>query len=214
MTESQYHEAVLDSETRFDRNGELKLFSVAIVDRDNVQLYMPVRPPGLSVEEIGEINNLPFPPEVHALAPPPSVVRNVVKEVAREKTMIVWCEEHEKKIFPFLNEVDQRGRNIFRVQDAMVRASPYVKRWNPYFSAYEYPSLSATAAHFGFEFSKPGWHDARADAQMTLKIWDHMENHPPFPVASSVIAPKSVLPGSTVIDDECPFTVVETDCPF
>lgn len=214
MTEPKYHEAVLDSETRFDCNGELKLLSVAIVDRHNVQLYMPVRPPGLSLEEIERINNLPFPPEVHALASPPSVVRNVVKEMLRGSTVIVWNEEHEKKIFPFLSEVDQRGRSIFRVQDAMVRASPYVKGWNPYFSAYEYPSLSACAAHLGFEFSDPGWHDARADAQMTLKIWGHMENHPPFPVASSVIAPKSALPGSTVIDDECPFTVIDDGWSF
>ena len=101
MTEPKYHEAVLDSETRFDRNRTVQLFSVAIVDRHNVQLYIPVRPPELSLEEIERINNLPFPPEVHALASPPSVVRNVVKEMLRGSTVIVWNEEHEKKYFHF-----------------------------------------------------------------------------------------------------------------
>ena len=86
----------------------------------------------------------------------------------------------------------------------MKRAAPYVKGWNPYFSAYEYPQLGPSAAHFGFEFAEPGWHDARADAQMTLKIWLHMESIPPFPVSSSIIFPHHELPVPINTEEACP----------
>lgn len=205
MTASTDHLVGLDAETRFDCNGDLQLLSVAVVDRQNILLYMPVRPIGLSSEEIGLMNDLPFSAEVLALAPPPAVVRNVVKELVRGFTVIVWNEEHERRLFPFLNEKDHKGRSVFPLQDAMKRAAPYVKGWNPYFSAYEYPQLGPSAAHFGFEFAEPGWHDARADAQMTLKIWLHMESIPPFPVSSSIIVPHHALPVPINAEEACPF---------
>ena len=205
MTMDMSHEVALDAETRYDHNGELQLLSVAIVDSESVLLYMPIRPLGLSCEEIGLINNLPFSAEVHAHASPASVARNVVKELLRGTTVIVWNEEHERRLFPFLNEKDHKGRDVFPVQDAMKRAAPYVKGWNPYFSAYEYPKLGPSADHFGFEFAEPGWHDARADAQMTLRIWQHMEKNPPFPIDSPIIAPLPALPPSAALESDFPF---------
>ena len=205
MTVSTDYLTGLDGETRFDQNGELQLLSVAVVDSQNILLYLPVRPVGLSCEEIELMNNLPFSAEVLAIAPPPSVVRNVVKEMVRGSTVVVWNEEHERRLFPFLNEKNHEGQNIFPVQDAMKRSAPYVKDWNPYFSAYEYPSLDAAATHFGVEFSEPGWHDARADAKMTLEIWHKMERNPPFPVSSSIIAPHRTLPVPINVEEACPF---------
>ena len=172
----------LDTESRFHpERRDCLLLSAAVVGPDGFLFHTPIKPVGLNLEEIRSIGNLPFPAEVLLQASPPAVVRNILKELLRGYDVLVWNEEYEASQLAFLNEKDHRGRNLFCVQDVMKRAAPYVKSWNPYFSAYEYPSLSLAARAFNLEFSDPGWHDARSDAQMTLDLWVLMDQNPLYP---------------------------------
>ena len=196
----------LDTESRrLPGSSTYHWLSVAVVGSGGAILHMPVRPIGLELEEIEMFNNPPFSPEILFQANPPSVVRNMVKELLRGLTVLVWNEKHEAEQLAFLNEKDQLGRKVFRVQDVMRRAAPYVKHWNDYFSDYEYPSLQMTATHLDLEFTEPGWHDARADAQMILDIWRYMESNPPFQVNRQTVAPERALPAPGVIDNNLPF---------
>ena len=196
----------LDTESRrLPGSSTYHWLSVAVVGPGGAILHMPVRPIGLELEEIEMFNNPPFSPEILFQANPPSVVRNMVKELLRGLTVLVWNEKHEAEQLAFLNEKDQLGRKVFRVQDVMRRAAPYVKHWNDYFSDYEYPSLQMTATHLDIEFTEPGWHDARADAQMILDIWRYMESNPPFQVNRQTVAPERALPAPGVIDNNLPF---------
>lgn len=199
-------EMTLDGEAKHDHRGALRLFSAALVTSTGRVFHYPVRQPDISYEEMQLIENLPFSIDTHMQASSPSVVRNIFKEILREATnVIVFNEEHERKLFPFLNEVDSRGRPLFKVQDAMKRAAPYVKQWNPYFSDYEYPSLGMTASHFGLKFIDPGWHDAHADAQMTLDIWHYMERNPPFSAEGHQVPFEKELSPPVLIEHDLPF---------
>ena len=164
-------ELALDTESRrLPGSADYHWLSVALVGKGGALLHTPVKPMGLALEDIERFPNLPFPPEVLYQAPPPSAVRNMVKELVRGCTLLLWYLDSETRHFPFLQERDVHGRRIFQVQDVMRRAAPYVKEWNSFFADYENPSLQLAAAHFDLEFQAPGWHDARADAQMILSL--------------------------------------------
>ena len=187
------------------------LISVAMVRANGGESYVtPVKIPGVLVEDLMEIESrLPYSAEEHFHAPPPSQVRNVVKAGARGHTVLAYNLEHDSQYLPFLDERDHYGRRIFRVQDVMLRAAPYVADWNPFFASYEYPPLKIVAETFGLSFEKPGWHSARANAQMTLDIWAYMEANPPSYRANKMLLPdaKVLLPYpaatrfSTTVDD-------------
>lgn len=184
MISGQY--VAVDSECRRLPGGsDYYLLSIAVVDKGGAKLHIPVRPMGLELDEIRQFHNPPHPPEALIQALPPSAARNVVKETLRGFTVLVWNEEHEARQLGFLYERDELGRKLFPVQDVMRRAAPYVKHWNPHFADYEYPSLHLTATTLGLEFTEPGWHDARADAQMILDLWHYMEDNPPFAVGTN-----------------------------
>ena len=196
----------LDTECRrLPGSNDYQLLSVAVVGSGGALLHMPVRPLGLELEEIELFHNPPFAPEILLQANPPSVVRNMVKELLRGLTVLVWYEEHEAKQLDFLMEKDALGRKVFRTQDVMRRAAPYIKDWNQKYGNYENPSLQRAANHFGLKFTEPGWHDARADAQMILDVWQHMEGKPPFASSSHLANTALALPGPNAIENDFPF---------
>ena len=179
------------------------LAAVALIRGDGREPYVtPVKIPGRSIEDIEGIKNLPYPADAIYQAPPPSVVRNVVKSLAFGATVLIWNQEHVTQCMPFLNERDQRGRRIFQVQDVMRRAAPYRRSWNPFYTDYEYPTLELAAETFGLTFEDPASHSARACAQMVLNIWAHMEANPPFHLANKELLTEVTPPRpSALLDD-------------
>ena len=170
----------------------------------------PVKIPGASIEDYMEIEQrLPYSAEEHFFAPSPSQINNGLKAALCGHTIIDFNVEYDAQFLPLLNERDQHGDKVFNVQDVMLRAAPYVKDWNPFFAAYEYPSLKLVADTFGLTFERPGWHSSWADAKMLLDIWAYMEANPPFYRANKMLLPdaKLLLPDpattrfSTTVDD-------------
>ena len=205
MTLLRYCKSV-DTESRaLPGSPGYHLLSVAVVGSEGVELHMPIRPLGLALDDIRAINNPPYPPEVLLQANPPSLVRNIVKELLRGHTVLVWNEEHEAQQLAFLHERDQQGRRLFHVQDVMRRAAPYVKQWNSHFGDYEYPSLKLAARTMGIEFEEPGWHDARADAQMIFDLWRYMEDTPPFKTTVEIMPLERMPRRPVAIEHDLPF---------
>ena len=197
--------------TQVPRRSGYHMSQLAMVWADGRNpLVTPVKIPGASLEDLMEIEpRLPYSAEEHFHAPPPSQVNNVVKAAVRGHDILDFNVEYDAEFLPFLNERDHRRRRVFKVQDVMLRAAPYVKDWNPFFAAYEYPSLKLVADTFGLSFEEPGWHSAWADAKMLLDVWAYMEANPPFRVANKMLLPdaKMLLPDpamacvSTTVDD-------------
>ena len=184
-------------------SNEFHLLSIALVSERGVELYTPVQPLNLTPEQIATIPNLPFPVDVHCQAPSPATVRNIVKEMLRDVPLILtWNLPHETRVLPFLKERDGSGKPVFRVQDVMKRSAPYNKKWNSFFSDYEFPTLEMAARKAGLQFQEPGWHDARADAKMVLDLWKFYETNPPFELNKHLGGEALPIPASY---DECPF---------
>ena len=103
----------LDTESRrLPGSSTYHWLSVAVVGPGGAILHMPVRPIGLELEEIEMFNNPPFSPEILFQANPPSVVRNMVKELLRGLTVLVWNEKHEAEQLAFLTR-GPVGRKCF-----------------------------------------------------------------------------------------------------
>ena len=204
------HICAVDTEARENLRARdskfYQMLSAAVVAPDGVKLHLPVKPMGVELEDIDStFNNLPFPPEVLYHAPRPSEVRNMIKAMVRGCNVLVWNAEHEEQHLPFLAERDGSGQRILPVQDVMRRAAPYVKDWNSFFADYEYPSLMRAATALGLEVTPPGWHDARADAQMVLDLWEFMEANPPFSTRTDTLPLGRALPAPSNVINDLPF---------
>ena len=66
------------------------------------------------------------------------------------------------------------------------------------------PSLKL-ALDMGIEFEEPGWHDARADAQMIFDLWRYMEETPPFKTAAEMMRIERTPCRSVTIEHDLPF---------
>ena len=194
-------------ETRqIPRSSGHQLTAVALIRGDGREPYVtPVKIPGRSVEDIEEIKNLPYPADAIFQAPPPSVVRNVVRSLVSGATVLVWNEEHVTQRMTFLNERDKQGRRIFKVQDVMRRAAPYLSSRNPFFADYEYPTLELASKKLGLAFDCPASYSAQACGLMILDIWAHMEANPPYHLANKELLTEVTPPRASALLDDLPF---------
>jgi len=103
---------------------------------------------------------------------------------------------------PFLNERDKQSRRIFKVQDVMRRAAPYLGSRSPFFADYDYPTLELASKKLGLAFDCLASNSARACALMILDIWAHMEANPPFHLANKELLTEVTPPRpSALLDD-------------
>ena len=158
----------VDSESRrVSQEEDFELVAVAAVSSTRGPVYCSlIRPEN---PDPSRWSRPPYLGRILATSPTREQVTEQLKELLYGKDIGVWGSDHEKKVFPFLEESD-RAHRFYRVQDVMERAAPYLKPWNAYFGNYEWSKQTDASRAFGLSYDRPGPHNALADALMTQKI--------------------------------------------
>ena len=163
---------ILDSETTGLRARQNDILQLAIIDdQGNVLFNEYIKPTKKTAWPDAEAIN-GISPEMVKDKQPLSFYKDQIQEIINKADTIIGYNLQYDLSFLILAGI-RIPTGVVQI-DVMYEFAPIYGEWNDYYETYKWQKLVTAAAYYGYDGIKDA-HDALADTQMTLYVYNQMK---------------------------------------